>query len=120
MSMLKLNDDHDLAIEKNKFVIIDREAALRQRLIQNLKTFFREWFLDLTIGVPYFQIVFAKGAPPSLISSIFKDVILTTEGVGVLERFEPLDYDTTTRDLNVDFTVISEEGVEIRIQEALP
>lgn len=119
MSMLKLNDDHDLAIENNKFVIIDKDAALRQRLIQNLKTFFQEWFLDLTIGVPYFQIVFVKGAPPSLVSSIFKDVILQTEDVGILERFEPLDYNTSTRELFIDFTVVSVDGVELRIQEAL-
>lgn len=119
MSMLKIDElTGDLAIESNKFVLIDGRQEIRQRLIHNLKTFLGEWFLDTTLGVPYFQIVFVKGASPALIADVLKSAILSTVGVTTLTRFEPLDLQPN-RALIVDFSVKTTQGT-IDIQEAIP
>jgi len=104
MSQLKQTDDGDLAIENNSFSLVTESEEIRQRIKQNLQTFLGEWFLDTTLGVPYFQVVFDKNSPPSLIEDVFKAAILETEGVVELVEFTDLDLDSATRELTVDFS----------------
>lgn len=105
MSQLKMTDAGDIQITGNRFSLVDRKAEIRQRLIQNLRTFFGECFLDTTLGVPYHQIIFEKGTPLSVIESVLIDEILKTLGVTNLVRFEPLDLDPGSRELSVTFEV---------------
>lgn len=118
MSQLSMTDDGDIYVEKNRFKLVDKKAEVRQRLIQNLRTFFAEWFLDKTIGVPYHQTIFEKGTPVSVIESVLIDEILKTKDVKNLLRFNPLDLDVATREMAVDFEVDSTFGT-IAIQETL-
>ena len=85
--------DNDLAIINNNFALTvnDSDAEIEQRLRQNLQTFLGEWFLDITIGVPYLQLVYVKGVAAILIESAFKDIITDTPGVVALTQFEPID-----------------------------
>jgi len=118
MSQFLVKDDGDIDIANNNFVVTSGVTEIRQRLLQNIRTFLGEWFLDTTLGVPYYEIVFEKGAPANLVEDTFKDVILSTEGIIELIEFKPLDLDTTTRSLTVDFHAASLEG-EIIINEVV-
>lgn len=120
MSMFKQTDDQDFAIENNGFLLVDGKSQIRQRIINELKSFFGEWFLDLTLGVPWFQVVFEKGQPPGVIEFFLKDRILGVEGVLSFERFEPLDLEVATRELSVDFDVRTSDGEIIEVEETLP
>lgn len=104
MSQLKQTEDGDIEIANNQFSLATGSEEIRQRLKQNLKTFLGEWFLDTTIGVPYFQIVFDKSSPSSLIDDVFKDAILKTKGVVEIVEFKELDLNVGTRELTVDFS----------------
>lgn len=119
MSMLAQTDDGDIQITNNGFTLVTGKAQIRQRLINNLRTFFGEWFLDLTLGVPYFQLIFEKGTSPEIIEALIKDAILDTEGIIALDRFEPLDYDPGTRLLTVDFTARTVDDETIEVTEEL-
>lgn len=118
MTQLKVTDSGDIEVEGNTFSLIDKDAEIRQRIIQNLKTFLGEWFLDVNTGVPYYQIIFEKGVSAELVEDSIKDAILSTIGVVELTRFEPLDLDGGTRLLAVDFEVRTVNGV-INISEEL-
>ena len=119
MSQLNMTDDGDLAIGNNQLTIVKEKEEIRQRLLQNLRTFLGEWFLDTTIGVSYYEVIFDKGMPEPLIADAFKDEILKTEGVTELREFKKLDLNSATRRLTVDFTVNTIFG-EIRLTETLP
>jgi len=121
MTQLLMDENDDVAIVNNRMVMTvnNSDEEIRQRLIQRLKKFAGEWFLDINDGVPYFQAVFVKGTPADIIESIFKDVIIGTDGVDFLKRFEPLDL-SGTRELTVDFDVQTINGTELQINEVLP
>ncbi len=120
MSQLAQDDNGDIAIGNNKFSIVDQQAEVRQRLIQNLKTFLEEWFLDVNLGLPYLQLIFVKGTPANLISDYFKTEILNTLGVTELTKFDPLNLVAAIRELEVNFEVKTSYGEKaIKIQEGI-
>lgn len=118
MSQLSMTDDGDIYIEKNKFKLVDRKSEVRQRLLQNLRTFFGEWFLDKSLGLPYHQVIFEKGTPTSVMESVFIDEILKTKDVTNLLKFAPLEMEPATRELTVDFEVATIFGT-VTVQETL-
>ena len=120
MTMLAQTDDQDIEITNNGFTVVDTDAEIRQRIINALKSFFREWFLDLTLGVPWIQLVFEKGTPPQVIDAVLKNKILAVPGVVSFRKYDPLDLDSGTRDLAVDFSVRTVNGSNIDISEVVP
>ena len=112
-----MNDNDDLAIENNRFVLTvnDSDEEIRQRIIQRLKFFRGEWFLDLTEGLPYFQAIFVKGTPADIIEAAFKNRIIGTDGVVTLSRFDPIELDSKLRNLTVSFDVKTINGNTIFI-----
>lgn len=81
----------------------DREA-LRQHLEVKFQIFLGEWFLDTSVGVPYFEEVFVKRASFVVVQQVLKEVISTTNGVKSITRFE-FDYDNPTRQAVLSFDV---------------
>lgn len=105
MSDLKLNSSHDLVIAPLDLVLLTDEIDLtRQRLKQRLLTILGEWFLDESIGIPYFQEIFKKGVSESRVRSLFLSVIKNTENIDKIEFFD-LDFTESTRTLTLNFTV---------------
>jgi len=120
VSQFTTTDDGDIAITSNNFTVEENEKVLtRQRLLQSLRTFLGEWFLDNSIGVGYFQFIFQKGTPPTLINDLFKNEIINTQGVVELSTFQPLDLNSGTRVLSLDFDVLTLDGV-LNIAESVP
>lgn len=122
MTQLKMDINNDVAIENNRLVLTEHNSdeEISQRLLQRLRFFQGEWFLNRIEGLPYFQAVFVKGTPPDIIEAAFKDVIIGTEGVESLQRFAPLDLNTATRELTVDFDVRTINGNNLTINEVVP
>ena len=115
MRTLKLNvDTGDLVIEDNNFVFISGSDRLRQNLLTRLRTYLGEWFLNINMGIPYYQDVFKKGLPLAQITGVFKEAIVTTPGVEELLKFDA-DYTNNNRNLLIDFQVkYGEETIEIQ------
>jgi hypothetical protein len=106
---LKLNDAHDLDIVNNNFVVVDGITALRDRLATNLKTFQSEWYLDPTLGIPYFEQVFTKAVNVGVLYTIFSGVIRRTEGVAAVNSLV-FDQDNANRVLTITFSVTADDG----------
>ncbi|QHZ60040.1 hypothetical protein PJKIFABJ_00104 [Pseudomonas phage PE09] len=62
--------------------------VVAQRLRIKLYTFYGEWFLNTTIGVPYIQQVFTKVRRKSTIDLIFQGIISADPGVIEILTFQ--------------------------------
>ena len=117
MSDLNQQDSGDIEITNNNIDLVLGQEEVRQRLLQRLRTFLGEWFLDKSIGVPYFQDILVKNPNLNLVDAILKVEITETPGV-----LELLEYDSSlnksTRQFSVTFTARTISGnvdVEVTI-----
>ena len=117
MSDIKLDSNNDIAVENNDILIITASEEVRQRLLQNLRAFKNDWFLNLEAGVPYFENVFRKDYSIEVINTILKDVILNTPGVIELLSLET-NIDDSLRQLTVAFEVKSTDEI-ISVSEVI-
>jgi hypothetical protein len=99
---------NDIYFEKGELQLIKDVQNDPKQIEQNLKTrllFFREeWFLDTSVGLPYFSDIMVKTPNIPNISAIIKSEILKVTGVKSIEMFD-LFYDIPKRKLTVNFTV---------------
>lgn len=93
--------------------IIDDDEATRQRLEVRLGTPLGSWFLDPTVGVPYFQVILGSKENPTAFNSIFMEAILETDGVSRLKAPIQYSFNDQTRVLSMSFTAIASSGAEI-------
>lgn len=104
---IALDANQDIAVVDYDIAIISGEAQLAQYLRSRVRTVRGEWYLDVDVGLPYFEDIMLK-APTNRghVESLFKQVILLTEEVDSLKSFK-MDYIGATRELTVDFQVTS-------------
>lgn len=88
MDLLLDPNSHDIVFV-NGFPSVTQSQGeiVAQRLKIALYTFLGEWFLDETIGVPYFQQIFGKVRSKSAIDVIFQNIISNDEGVVEIREF---------------------------------
>lgn len=96
----KSDENGDLVIENGDFVFVTGIDATAQFLGQGLRLFLGEWFLDETIGVPYFDEVFVKNPNPVALDTIFKTYILNFPGIEELLAFD-FGYEAATRKFSI-------------------
>lgn len=109
---------HDLLVVNYDLVITDDIQQLMQNLKIRLLFFLGEWFLDITRGVPYYEEILIKNPNQSRVESILKQQILNTKNVKEMLEFN-LNYDASTRLLNVTFSVDTDFGI-LELTEGLP
>ncbi|MFZ7141547.1 hypothetical protein ACLSY0_00065 [Avibacterium avium] len=115
---LKLNSQHDLLIKDNKLVLVNGVNQKAQQIKVVLLTFLGEWFLDTTIGLPYFDEILVKNPDSSRIQAIFRKKIMQVSGVQAVERLE-LNFNRKERTLGVQFSARTSEGIiqdEVRVK----
>ncbi len=95
--------DDDLLIENDNLSIIDGTAGYEQNLVIRFRFFKGDWFLDLRLGVPYYDDIFLKNPDLILVRTIFREIILETAGTDSIERFD-LSVDSATRIMSMSFT----------------
>lgn len=99
----------DLDLSNGDLYLIEGNDAIAQHVSQRFKTFLAEWFLDETVGVPYFDYIFRKNPNPVVIDAVLKRTALESPGVVELTSWE-LSIDSARRELSLDFDARSEEG----------
>lgn len=82
MDLLLDSNTGDLVFQNGVCPVTQHQADIvAQRLRIKLYTFYGEWFLDNTIGVPYIQQIFTKVQRKSTIDLIFQGIIAADPGV---------------------------------------
>ena len=99
-------------------LVIDGLDSVRQRVRQRLRFFRGEWFLDTTLGVPYFQNIFVRPATLELALSTLVDAIQDVEDV-VSVRDVTGDIDPETRRFTFVATVETAFG-RMDVEEVTP
>lgn len=85
---LKLDSSHDLAIENFDLVLISDVDQVIQKIDIRLRFFLGEWFLDTSVGLPYYEDVLKKDFDTGVLEASFKAQILGTPGVDSLSEFD--------------------------------
>lgn len=121
MSSLKLGDDGDLVVVDNKLVRIYGTEAIAQHMRNRFSIFSEEWFLDLSVGVPYFKDILIKGASFTVVREILKTTALKTRGVIELLEFD-FEFDAPSRvaSLNIkalgtDDTIDFSQNIQVEV-----
>lgn len=100
----------DITVEMGDLVVTTTQLeAIAQDMVQRLKTFFGEWFLDNTIGVPYFQQILVKNPKLGEVDALLQDTILATPGATGLNSFQAV-LGGTLRQLAVAFSAQTTDG----------
>jgi hypothetical protein len=95
---------NDLQFSGNDLVLTSSTLQdVQQSVLQRLRTFYGEWFLDNTVGLPYFQQILVKNPEQSKIDALFVNTILGTPGVVQLNKYSFVP-DFTNRTLRVSFS----------------
>jgi hypothetical protein len=100
-----LNASHDLDKTFGIRLTSSLPEYVRQKLTQRLRFFLGEWFIDRRLGVPYWTRVFISNPDLSLLTSLYRQVILKTRGVGGVENLV-LTFDRRTRTLTTSFVAV--------------
>ena len=111
----ELGLDEDSGDIGNQPTILTGAAAVLQRVRVRFRFFLGEWFLDQSLGVPYFRDVLVKNPDHLVISTIFRRVLLTTPGVKSVPQFTAT-LDRENRQLLADFVALLDDGSKIVAQ----
>ncbi|HEL5025741.1 TPA: hypothetical protein UOA81_000910 [Stenotrophomonas maltophilia] len=107
---LKLNAAHDLAVEQTKGVLVDGAARIKQQIRVTLMTWFGEYFLDTTFGVPYLESILVKRPNRSEIEAVLRQRINDVPDVNAVTSML-LNIDRERRQLEVRFQASTDDGL---------
>lgn len=100
---------NDVQVVNGDLLLVDGKAAIKQHVIQRLRIFLGEWFLDNTIGLPFFDQILVKNPDKSKIDAIILNTILGTPGIQQVSTYS-VDSDFTRRMLRVNFEAMTISG----------
>lgn len=83
--------------------------VVAQRLTIRLRTFFGEWFINTTYGVPYFQRILKKGIDKATVDNLLREQIFDEPGVLEIIAFNS-DLDDYSRSYSCKFEIRTAEG----------
>lgn len=104
MSSFLLDENGDLDTENNALKLTEGIDAIRQHLFEKFRLYLGEYFLDTSVGVPWYQEILVKAPVLSVVQERLKATILETPGVLELTRFA-FDFNPITREADLDFQV---------------
>lgn len=88
MNDLELTEEHDLLFENGDLNLLNSEAKVaKQTLKINLLLYRGEWFLDTSIGVPYFEEIFGKTSTTLLVDNIIQETTKQSYNIDRITSF---------------------------------
>ncbi len=112
-------ETNDLFFDNLDFSLFDNTKQIMQNLYIRLKFVFGEWFLDITQGVPYYEVFFIKSPNQIQIDSVIKDEIINTRGIVEITHYEAT-FDKKNRKYIVKFNAKTISGEEFLKELELP
>ena len=118
MSIILCMSTGDFDMSAGQMQLTDGQQETLQLIRNTLRFFLGEEQLDTSIGMPWIQVIFQKGTPPSTIQSIIYQAVLNCPGVLSVTNFT-VTINPTNRTLTVAFTAQSAAG-PILFSESFP
>ena len=107
---ISLDSNNDIAIVDGGLPLVTGIEETRQLLKQTLQSFRGDWFLNLDLGLPYFQTILRKSTTVSAIENIYLEAIASVKGVLDIDTFN-LSFNPATREADITFRVITSNGL---------
>ena len=111
LDMKKLSSTFgDLAIMNGDLALTpDQRTGIQQDILQRLRVYSGEWFMDTSIGIDYFGLVLTKNPDQGSIDALLISTILGVPGVVELLNYAASP-NFVTRQLAVSFAVSTTQG----------
>ena len=110
MNDLGLTENHDLRIVNGDLVMVSGSAAIAQHIKQRLLAILGEWFLDQSVGLPWFDTILGKYRSLDVVEALIRTQITETPGVEELTSFSLSVDENTERVARVNFTARLSSG----------
>jgi hypothetical protein len=118
-SDLFINEDGQFVLLNGDLAFVQDVDQVAQNIRFRLKTFRGEWFLDNSLGVDWYGVVFVK--TPDM-ASIQREILTQVEAVenvsSVVDYKQSLD--SVLRILSVSFTALLDTGQDLNFQGVFP
>jgi len=114
IDLLIAGADNDLVVTTGDLTLVEASDQINQAIRQALGTFFGEWFLNNTVGVPYFQQIFVPSPNLDLVQANLLNAIQNVPGVVQIQSFA-FDYGASNRSLDVSISVMTTNGQTIPV-----
>ena len=102
----------DLDLSQGLRLTSDLRTYVAQQLDNRLSLFVGEWFLDLRLGIPYWERIIGQKPDLLLLRTLFLRAIRETPGVASVPKLE-LAFDRAARTLTVEGEVTLLDGSKI-------
>lgn len=100
----------DLSFEASDLLLVEAEDETVQHIKQRLLTFEAEWFLDLSVGLPWIQEILEKPQDINTVEVLLKECIQSSPGVDSIISFGITEVPQQERSIQVDFMVLLSGG----------
>jgi hypothetical protein len=107
----------DLTVEDYQLKLTSTKSEWLSQSIENeFKTFFGEWFVNQTLGLPYYEKILGKGVDVDEINSIYINRLKAREEIEQILEFV-VTYDENIRKYNISFIVlIIDNGESVQVE----
>jgi hypothetical protein len=105
------NTTNDLLLDNGNLIFISNLDFVRQNLKVRLQWFLGEWFLNVSLGLPYFTDILTKNPNQTAVAAFFKKVILQSYGITSLDSFSFDIINIQQRIVKVTFKAITSYGI---------
>lgn len=107
---ISLDGDFELDPTTNNLKLAKDTEEIRQIILRDLETLAGEWFLDTSIGVPWFTEILQKNVSTNKIDAVIIEKISTANGVVSLLSYES-SVDRANRAYSIAFTAETVFGI---------
>lgn len=108
-----MQGDLQLTADGRDIMLVSGAAKVAQNIKVRAGIYKGSWRYDRTLGMPYFEDIFAFGASAELIRRRFQELIVGTPGVLSIQSLT-LRFDRTNGTIYVDFVCITDTGEVLR------
>lgn len=120
MSTFAQTSTQDLSLTNGQLVLVTNVAEETAIELSNKFRFVQgEYFLDARQGVPYFGLIFVKNPDVLVVRQIFRNIILSCQGVKDIPTLE-VSLDSKTRKLSFTFRARTIDGRIVTGGSGLP
>ena len=118
MSDLILTENgNNLELANFDLQVLDGSRYVANKIRIALKTFNKEWFLNINTGLPYYEDILIKNPNLDFISDLYQSEILAIPEVATLDEF--ILTLSATRQLEIYFIAILTDGTTVEITEVI-
>ena len=102
----------DLDVSTGSFQTLTGPEYAAQKIRQRFKLFLGEWFLDQSLGVPWFTQVFVKNPNLDAIRALFRAELLKVPGIVSVGQIES-SFVPATRTLSLAYVATYQTGAKL-------